>query len=51
MRYENGKNVLYLIVLREIYGCIGSVSLWYTTLEGLFFEIKPYGKCVEIKVI
>ena len=27
MRYENGKKVLYILVLREIYGCIKSVLL------------------------
>ena len=37
VRYENGQKVLYLRVLRAIYGCIESVMQWYilfkTTLE------------------
>ena len=44
--YDNGKKVLYLLVLMVIYGCIKSLFLWYnllsTTIEGLVFEINPY---------
>ena len=44
--YDNGKKVLYLLVLMVIYGCIKSLFLWYnllsTTIEGLGFEINPY---------
>ena len=29
VRYEQGKKVLYLKVLRAIYGCIESALLWY----------------------
>ena len=29
VRYENGGNVLYLLVLRVIYGCIDPRLLWY----------------------
>ena len=43
--YKNGKKVLYLLVLRAIYGCVESALLWYNifskTLEGLGFEINP----------
>ena len=53
--YENEKIFLYLLVLREIYGCIESALLWYNlfsiTLEGLGFEINPYDRCVANKVI
>ena len=55
MRYENGKQVWYLLFTREIYGCIDSELLWYnpfyTMLEGFGFEINPYDKCVANKVI
>ena len=55
MRYENGQKVFYLLVLRNIYGCIQSALLWYNlfyrTLEGLGFEINTYDKCVKKKVI
>ena len=41
VRYQNVKKVLYLVVMRDIYGCIESALLWYilfsTTLEGLSF--------------
>ena len=46
VRYENVKKVLYLLVLKEIYGSIESKLLWYnilsTTIEGLGFEIHSY---------
>ena len=29
VRYENGEKVLYILVIREIYGCIESALLWY----------------------
>ena len=55
MRYENGKNVLYLLVFRAIYGCIYSALFWYnmfsTMLKGVGFEINPYDICVTNKTI
>jgi hypothetical protein len=52
---ENGKRVLYVRVLRAIYGCIESALLWYElfskTLRGLGFEINPYDKCTANKII
>ena len=45
----------YLLLIREIYGCIKSALLWYnifsTALDGLGFEINPYDRCVVKKVI
>ena len=29
VRYENGKKVLYINIVRAIYGCIESAILWY----------------------
>jgi hypothetical protein len=52
---ENSKRVLYVRVLRAIYGCIESALLWYElfskTLKGLGFEINPYDKCTANKII
>ena len=55
VRYENGKKVLYILVLRVLYCCIEYALLWYnifsTTLEVLSFEINPFDRCVANKVI
>ena len=52
---ENGKKVLYVKVLRAIYGCIESALQWYLlyrdTLEKEGFEINPYDCCVANKII
>ena len=51
VRYENGQNVLCILVIRAVYGCIKSALLWYklssTMLGGLGFEINPYDRCVS----
>jgi hypothetical protein len=53
--YENGKKVLYVKILRAIYGCIESALLWYnlyaTTLKDMGFVINSYDKCVANKII
>ncbi len=55
VRYERGKKVLYLRVLRAIYGCLESALLWYnlysSTLVGMIFELNPYDLCVANKMI
>ena len=55
MRYKNGKKVLYLLVLRAIYGCIEYALLWYKifskTLEGFGSEINSYGRCVANQAV
>ena len=55
MRREQGKKVLYLRVLKALYGCIESALLWYemysSTLEHMGFVINPYDKCVANKDI
>ena len=52
---ENGKRVLYVKVLRAIYGCIESALLWYElyvkTLKGMGFVLNPYDRCVANKEI
>ena len=55
IRYERGVKVLYLRVLRAIYGCLESALLWYnlysTTLVDMGFELNPYDLCVANKTI
>jgi len=55
IRYENGKKVLCLRILKALYGCIESALLWYeifaNTLKDMGFEINPYEKCVGNKMI
>ena len=53
--YEGGKKVLYLKLLKALYGCVQSALLWYelfsSTLEGMGFKINPYDTCVANKDI
>jgi hypothetical protein len=53
--HENGKKVLYLKLLKALYGCVQSALLWYelfsTTLQGDGFELNPYDTCVANKII
>jgi hypothetical protein len=50
-----GKKVLYLEILRALYGCIESALRWYElyteTLHKEGFVINPYDRCVANKVI
>jgi hypothetical protein len=50
---ENGKKVLYLQLLKALYGCIKSAMLWYElfagTLKGMGFVLNPYDLCVANK--
>ena len=52
---RNGNRILYVKVLRAIYGCIESALLWYElyvkTLKGMGFKLNPYDKCVANKMI
>jgi len=55
VRTENGEKVLYLRVLKAIYGSIESALLWYdlysTTLKNMGFEINQVDRCVANKII
>ena len=55
VKYENGKKVLHVKVLIEIYGLIESDLLWYNfyvkTLKDLGFSINTYDLCVAKKMI
>jgi hypothetical protein len=54
---ENNKKVLYLRLLKALYGCVSvrSALLWYElfkgTLEDMGFELNPYDQCVANKSI
>ena len=47
---ENGKKVLYVRLIKAIYGCVKSALLWYemfaTSLKDMGFVINPYDPCV-----
>ena len=53
--YERGEKVLYVAVLRAIYGMLVSALLWYRKfredLEGDGFEFNPYDACVANKMV
>ena len=52
---ENGKRVLYLQLLKALYGCVKSALIWYdlftSVLVKMDFELNPYDKCVANKII
>lgn len=52
---EGGKKVLYLLLLKALYGCVQSSLLWYnlftSTLQKEGFELNPYEPCVANKMI
>jgi len=47
---EHGKKVLYLQLLKALYGCFQSALLWYelftSTLVDMGFKLNPYDPCV-----
>jgi hypothetical protein len=52
---ENGKKVLYVEVLKAIYGMLEAALLWYKTfrkdLEDNGFIFNPYNPCVANKKV
>src|SRR6056300_1426243 len=52
---ENGKRVIYVRVLRAIYGMLGASMLWYKKLrkdlEEYGFKFNPYNACIANKVM
>jgi hypothetical protein len=52
---ERGKKVLYLQLLKVLYGCVRSALLWYKlfagTLKELGFALNPYDSCVANQMI
>ena len=55
VRYKRCQKVLYIHVLRAIYGCVESTLHWYTlyidTLQKKGYVINPYAFCVSSKII
>ena len=47
---ERGTNVLYVRLVKAIYGCVKSALLWYelftTTLKDMGFELNHYDPCI-----
>ena len=52
---ENGQKVLYVRLMKALYGCVKSALLWYQLfsehLEKMGFEINPYDACTANKTI
>ena len=52
---ESGVKVLYVRLVKAIYGCVQSALLWYkmfySYLKQLGFKLNPYDPCVANKVI
>ena len=52
---ENSKPVLYMEVLKAIYGCLRLALLFYLKLrkdlESSGFEVNPYNLCVANKIV
>ena len=55
VRYEGKKKVLYVKILKALYGMIESALLWHSlyteVLEKEGFELNPYDRCVANKTI
>ena len=53
--YENGKKVLYVQLMKALYGMLVASLLWYklfkTDLEGEGYKFNPYDPCVANKDI
>jgi hypothetical protein len=53
--YKNGGKVLYLQLLKPLYGCVKSALLWYElftgTLQKLGFVLNDYDPCIANMVI
>jgi Reverse transcriptase (RNA-dependent DNA polymerase) len=47
---ENGQEVLYVRLIKALYGCVKSALLWYelfsNTLQTMGFVLNPYDRCV-----
>ena len=52
---ENGVKVLYVRLIKAIYGCVQSALLWYqlfySHLKDMGFVLNPYDPCVANKMI
>jgi hypothetical protein len=52
---KNGKKLLYVQLIKALYGCIQSAMLWWklltSTLEKQGFKVNPYDPCVANKIM
>jgi len=52
---ESGRQVLYVQLLKALYGCGVSALLWYELFSGYLkemgFKINPYDSCIANKII
>lgn len=52
---EKGKKVLYMQLMKALYGCVKSALLWYETfcecLEQLGFQLNRFDPCVANKIV
>ena len=52
--YEGGRKVIYVIILRALYGMLVASLLWYEKfrkdLESIGFEFNPYDPCIANRV-
>ena len=52
---DNGVKVIYLILLKYLYGLMESVLLWYDiysrTLKSQGFVVNPYDRCISNSTI
>jgi hypothetical protein len=53
--YENGKKILYMWILKALYGCVESALLWYQlywqTLKNMGFELNPHDRCIANRMV
>ena len=53
--FENGRKVLYVQVIRALYGMLVAALLWYKQfkgdLESIGFKFNPYDPCVANRIV
>ena len=53
--FENGRKVLYVQVIRALYGLLVAALLWYRQLKGdlesIGFKFNPYDPCVANRIV
>ena len=53
--YENGRPVIYVVVMKALYGMLVASLLWYkkfrSDLESIGFEFNPYDPCVANRMV
>ena len=55
IKYEHGKKISYMKLIKALYDCIESLLLWYNTftkkLKEIGFQLKSYNLCIANKDI